>query len=116
MSKTKQMILALVGVAVLDLVLWILIRVGIIGPYWQVILNYSMIYVIGGLGLSIIYGFTGQFSLGHAAFVGIGAYTAGLFAITFSRYGGWCISGVAGGRHGLRRCGRLPDRSCRFCG
>ena len=40
-------------------------------------------HAIGGLGLSIIYGFTGQFSLGHAAFVGIGAYTAGLFSHHF---------------------------------
>ena len=110
MNKTKQMVLALVGVAVLYALLKALIVTGIIGPYWQIILNESMIYVIGGLGLSIIYGFTGQFSLGHAAFVGIGAYCAGWFAITFSHYGSMGISGVAGGRHGQRRVGRLPDR------
>jgi branched-chain amino acid transport system permease protein len=31
---------------------------------------------ISALGLNLIYGFTGQFSLGHAAFFGIGAYTS----------------------------------------
>jgi len=92
-NKTKQMVLALVAVAVLYALLKVLIVVGIIGPYWQIILNESMIYVIGALGLSIIYGFTGQFSLGHAAFVGIGAYCAGWFAITFSHYGIWASLG-----------------------
>jgi hypothetical protein len=92
-NKTKQMVLALVAVVVLYALLKVLIVVGIIGPYWQIILNESMIYVIGALGLSIIYGFTGQFSLGHAAFVGIGAYCAGWFAITFSHYGIWASLG-----------------------
>ena len=36
------------------------------------------ISIIGSLSLNLITGFCGQVSLGHAAFVGIGAYTAGL--------------------------------------
>jgi len=35
-----------------------------------------MIYMISNTGLAIFTGFTGFFSLGHAAFFGIGAYTA----------------------------------------
>lgn len=50
---------------------------GMLSKYWQLVLDQSLIMVIGALGLSIIYGFTGQFSLGHAAFYGLGAYTAG---------------------------------------
>ncbi len=50
---------------------------GMITPYWQLVLDQALVIVIGALGLSIIYGFTGQFSLGHAAFYGLGAYTAG---------------------------------------
>ena len=34
-----------------------------------------LIYAIVGLGLMLLSGFTGQFSLGHAAFLGVGAYT-----------------------------------------
>ncbi|OYQ39060.1 branched-chain amino acid ABC transporter permease [Rhodoferax sp. TH121] len=34
-----------------------------------------LIYAIAGLGLMLLAGFTGQFSLGHAAFLGVGAYT-----------------------------------------
>jgi branched-chain amino acid transport system permease protein len=34
------------------------------------------IYAIGGLGLNIVTGYAGQVSLGHAFFVGLGAFTA----------------------------------------
>ncbi|OYT91305.1 MAG: branched-chain amino acid ABC transporter permease [Burkholderiales bacterium PBB3] len=37
--------------------------------------TFVLIYAIAGLGLMLLAGFTGQFSLGHAAFLGIGAYT-----------------------------------------
>jgi len=49
-----------------------------INPYWQRVLDQALITTIGALGLSLIYGFTGQFSLGHAAFFGLGAYSAGV--------------------------------------
>ena len=51
---------------------------GIMNDYWQRVLDQSLITVIGALGLSLIYGFAGQFSLAHAAFYGLGAYTAGV--------------------------------------
>jgi branched-chain amino acid transport system permease protein len=38
------------------------------------------IYVVGAHGLNLLTGFTGQISLGHAAFMGVGAYTAGVLA------------------------------------
>lgn len=55
-----------------------LILVGFLNPYWQQIICLAGIITISGLGLNLIYGYTGQFSLGHAAFYGIGAYTAAL--------------------------------------
>lgn len=58
---------------------------GIINPYWQRVLDQALITTMGALGLSIIYGFTGQFSLGHAAFYGLGAYAAGAFDKTFGQ-------------------------------
>lgn len=50
----------------------------VVNEYWLRVLDQALITTIGALGLSIIYGFAGQFSLGHAAFYGAGAYTAGL--------------------------------------
>ena len=38
-------------------------------------LTFVLIYAVVGLGLMLLSGFTGQFSLGHAAFLGVGAYT-----------------------------------------
>src|SRR5208282_1823842 len=37
-----------------------------------------MIYGLAILGLNLLTGFNGQFSLGHSAFYGIGAYTAAI--------------------------------------
>ncbi len=60
----------------LYLLLQVLLSTGIINNYWQQIICYAGIMTISALGLNLIYGFTGQFSLGHAAFFGIGAYTS----------------------------------------
>lgn len=43
--------------------------------YWLAQLSFILIYAIVGLGLMVLAGFTGLFSLGHAAFLGVGAYT-----------------------------------------
>lgn len=50
-------------------------------PYWIHIINIIGIYSILSLGLNILVGFSGQLSLGHAAFFGISAYTSALLAI-----------------------------------
>ena len=43
---------------------------------WLTILSRVAVYAIGALGLHILSGLAGQVSLGHAFFVGVGAYTA----------------------------------------
>jgi branched-chain amino acid transport system permease protein len=43
--------------------------------YWIAQLTFILIYAIVGLGLMVLAGFTGLFSIGHAAFLGVGAYT-----------------------------------------
>ncbi len=54
----------------------------VINPYWQQIACLAGITAISALGLNLVYGYTGQFSLGHAAFYGIGAYAAALLTRT----------------------------------
>lgn len=46
--------------------------------YYLSILVFVGIYCLITLGLSLLMGYAGQISLGHAAFYGIGAYTSGL--------------------------------------
>ena len=43
-------------------------------------LTFVLIYSIVGLGLMLLAGFTGLFSIGHAAFLGVGAYTQAVLA------------------------------------
>ena len=46
-------------------------------------LTQALVYAIAVLGLNLLTGFNGQFSLGHSAFYALGAYTA---AIMVERY------------------------------
>jgi branched-chain amino acid transport system permease protein len=50
------------------------------GDYLLYLANLMGILALGALGLNILIGFTGQISLGHAAFMGVGAYTAAILA------------------------------------
>jgi branched-chain amino acid transport system permease protein len=54
---------------------------------WMRLLSEVSIFLIGALGLNILTGLAGQVSLGHAFFMGVGAYTAA-----------W-LGGEAGGPH-----------------
>ena len=51
--------------------------------YWIGVATLTGIYMIAILGLSILTGFTGLFSMGHAGFMAIGAYTSALLTKTF---------------------------------
>jgi len=72
----------------------------------EYILNVAVlcgIYIILTSGLNITNGYTGLFSFGHAAFYGIGAYTAGILA---TRYGApfWLtlpLGGIVAGLFGV---------------
>src|SRR5437899_11664879 len=64
-------------------------------------LVFVCIYATVGVGLMILTGFTGQASLGHAAFLAIGAYTAGYlqqYNVPFPVYflAGGLLTGVVG--------------------
>jgi branched-chain amino acid transport system permease protein len=51
--------------------------------YYLSIINLSLIAIVGALGLNILVGYTGQISVGHAAFMSVGAYTAANLAVKF---------------------------------
>jgi branched-chain amino acid transport system permease protein len=52
-------------------------------PYYLSILVFIGIYSITTMGLNLLMGYTGQISLGHAAFFGIGAYTSGILTVYY---------------------------------
>ncbi len=51
-------------------------------PYLLYVINVTGITAIAALGLNILVGFTGQISLGHGAFFGVGAYAGAILATT----------------------------------
>jgi branched-chain amino acid transport system permease protein len=48
--------------------------------YVLYVINTIGIYAIAAIGLNLLIGYTGQISLGHAAFFGVGAYSAAILA------------------------------------
>src|SRR5438874_1809684 len=63
--------------------------------YYLSVANLVWIAVIGALGLNILVGYTGQVSIGHGAFMSVGAYTAANLA---NRLGSpWPLNLLAGG-------------------
>ena len=48
----------------------------VLGEYYLSVINLAAIAIVGALGLNILVGYTGQISIGHAAFMSVGAYTA----------------------------------------
>lgn len=68
----KKYLLLIVALIVLN-------RTG--GAYLNNLLVAVALFGIPALGLSLLMGYTGQISLGHAAFVGIGAYTSALLSL-----------------------------------
>src|SRR5206468_6095044 len=56
--------------------LFIVVAPLVLGEYLISILDLILIAVVGALGLNILVGYTGQISIGHGAFMSVGAYTA----------------------------------------
>jgi branched-chain amino acid transport system permease protein len=52
----------------------------LVEEYWLAQITFVLIYGIVGLGLMVLAGFTGLFSIGHAAFMGVGAYVAAVLS------------------------------------
>jgi len=48
--------------------------------YYQNMIMLSMVFAIGAVGLNVITGYAGYVSLGQGAFLGLGAYTAGILS------------------------------------
>ena len=52
-------------------------------PYWVGVANMIGYTILGALGVDLLIGFTGQITLGHAAFIAVGAYTSTLLVLEF---------------------------------
>ncbi len=77
------------------LIVWFLAVPPLAGPYLLAIINLTGIAVIGATGLNLLTGYTGQITIGHGAFMGVGAYAAALLA-TAGRLPFWLAVPLAG--------------------
>ena len=73
-SVRKRDLTMLILGLVIYAVLQGLMSAGMIGSFWQLNLILIGINVIMSVSLNLINGYTGQFSLGHAGFMAVGAY------------------------------------------
>lgn len=76
MTKRKEQLLSIGAIIILFILVYF--AENKLDNYVLRILNLGAIYTTLGVSLNLIFGFTGQFSLGHAGFMAIGAYTTSL--------------------------------------
>ena len=78
--KHKIMILGLIlaggGLA------WAIPHYGWLNPYLQLVLMYLGINIILAASLNLVNGFMGEFSVGHAGFMAVGAYAASYLTVS----------------------------------
>src|SRR5580693_8801764 len=67
---------------------------GRINPYWLYISYDIGISIVMAVSLNLINGYTGQFSLGHAGFMAVGAYTAAAITNAFGDVGVFAANGI----------------------
>lgn len=94
---TKKNALILVSILATFAIIQALRSVNIITSYYEITLATICINIILATSLNLITGFTGQFSLGHAGFMSIGAYTCGIILIAYPTTMGFLIGLIAGG-------------------
>lgn len=76
-KKGRYIIYGLIAIAFL----WVVLFVE--SNYWLSLFNQAVIFSILALSLQLIFGYTGQISLAHAAFFGLGAYTSAILTIQY---------------------------------
>lgn len=73
--NTRSKALGAVGVLVVAALMPLLVADDLL-----ILLGSGLVLAIGAIGLNLVTGYAGQVSLGHAFFVGVGAYTAAVMA------------------------------------
>ncbi len=92
----KKNIITLILILVLFAAVQALIATGIISSFYEITLATICINIILAVSLNLVTGFTGQFSLGHAGFMSIGAYAGALINMEMNSTGGFLLGTLAG--------------------
>src|SRR5829696_2161691 len=83
----RNLVIALLLLAVLYALDYFVFDPGrrMISPYVARIIMLAGINVTLAVSLNLINGFTGQFSIGHAGFMAVGAYSSAYFSINYGK-------------------------------
>ena len=80
-SLHKQDLLGLGLMVILFAVFYFLFDEEILDDYWETNVILILINIIMAVSLNLINGLTGQFSIGHAGFMAVGAYTSAIITV-----------------------------------
>jgi len=95
-ALTKKNLLILIGILLTFAIVQGLISVGIISSFHEITIALICINIIMAVSLNLVTGFTGQFSLGHAGFMSIGAYVCALFIMKYDSTTGFLVGILVG--------------------
>lgn len=87
----------LIALVLTYIIVQVLISTNIINDYLMATIATICINIVLAVSLNLITGFTGQFSLGHAGFMAIGAYVCALITMNMTGISGFILGLLAGG-------------------
>jgi len=93
---TKNNLLILGVILLTFAIVQVLMSVGVITSFHEITIATICINIILAVSLNLVTGFTGQFSLGHAGFMSIGAYVCALIVMRYNSVEGFLLGTLAG--------------------
>jgi branched-chain amino acid transport system permease protein len=93
---TSKAIVKLIFLVLTFLVVQLLVSTYVINDYIFATIVTICINIVLAVSLNLITGFTGQFSLGHAGFMSIGAYTCAIVTMKVPTLGGFFAGAILG--------------------
>jgi len=93
---TKKNLMILGSILLAFAIVQLLMLVGILNSFYQITIATICINVILAVSLNLVTGFTGQFSLGHAGFMSIGAYVCAIIMMRIPSTYGFLLGVIAG--------------------
>ncbi|MDD2189999.1 MAG: branched-chain amino acid ABC transporter permease [Eubacteriales bacterium] len=95
-ALTKKNLLILSSIILTFALVQVLFMVGILNSFYEITIATICINIILAVSLNLVTGFTGQFSLGHAGFMSIGAYVCAIISMRMGSVGGFIFGMLAG--------------------
>ncbi|MHC1761817.1 MAG: branched-chain amino acid ABC transporter permease [Negativicutes bacterium] len=96
-TKMKRDLAGLAACIALYALFMLLMETEVIGAFWQLNIVLICINIVLAVSLNLITGFTGQFSIGHAGFMAVGAYMSAVFTVKLGLpFGAGILAGAAG--------------------